>query len=391
MVLVADFFRRGEEHAPGNASMLYILSKVYKNEEILFVSLPSHAAAVKSFLLAKNLKIENIRYKEEPQKRFPAPSFYGRRVLSELWYVFLYNKKAQKEKPKLFFLLSLTPFPSMIFHRFFYKDHYRLVINLHGELEFIKLESTRSRSFLGNCYIQSFKTNHERIKYLVINDLIKSNLLKTNYLSEERIISIPQPYTFKTNSFNRGNVNSKPIVIGMIGVASIGKNAHFIFDVAKRLENEIKVGLIRFVIVGKNENIPDSLQNSLAEFIGKEGLLARKQFEENISKLQFSIFFYQNNSYQFTTSGAVLDAIDFEKPIIALRNDLFETLFETAGTIGFLCNSLDEICELIRELTERGVDEVVYNQMRENMKKYKEENSLEGISKSLASQIELIK
>jgi hypothetical protein len=391
MVLVADFFRKGEEHAPVNASMLYILSNVFKKEEILFISLPSHIAAVKSFLLAKNLQIENIRYKEEPVKRFPAPSFYMKRVLNELWYVFMYNKKATKEKPTLFFFLSLTPFPSMVFHRFFYKDHYPAVINLHGELEFIKLESTKSRNYLGRCYIKSFKTKHEKIKYLVIDDLIKRNLLKTNYLPKERIVCIPQPYTFKTKTFNSNNVNAKPITIGMIGVASIEKNSQLIFDLAKRLENDIKAGLIKFVIVGKNENIPPALQNPLVEFIGKEGLLARTEFEENISKLQFSIFFYQNNSYQFTTSGAVLDAIDFEKPIIALRNDLFETLCETAGKIGFLCDSIDEICKLIGELTERGVDGSVYDEMRENMKKYKEENTLEAISKTLSSQIKLIK
>ena len=47
-----------------------------------------------------------------------------------------------------------------------------------------------------------------------------------------------------------------------------------------------------------------------------------------------------------------MDALFMEKSIIVLRNNYFEYMFEKYGEFGVLLNSIDEMAELIKELTE---------------------------------------
>jgi hypothetical protein len=54
--------------------------------------------------------------------------------------------------------------------------------------------------------------------------------------------------------------------------------------------------------------------------------------------------------YKYLASGAVFDAINAEKPIIALRNDYFEYLFSKFGAFGYLADSIDDMADIIRGL-----------------------------------------
>ena len=48
-----------------------------------------------------------------------------------------------------------------------------------------------------------------------------------------------------------------------------------------------------------------------------------------------------------------MDAFRNAKPCIALRTPLFEEYFETMGNIGYLCQDLDEMRQVISRVTSR--------------------------------------
>lgn len=60
--------------------------------------------------------------------------------------------------------------------------------------------------------------------------------------------------------------------------------------------------------------------------LGK-GFVPRDELEARVKKLDFILYLYPTDSYQLMASGAILDALSLQKPIIALKNDYFDYIF----------------------------------------------------------------
>ena len=71
-----------------------------------------------------------------------------------------------------------------------------------------------------------------------------------------------------------------------------------------------------------------------------------------------------------TASGAFTDAVNFEKPIIAIRNEFFDYYFKKFGNIGYLFDNIDDMAEKMIEIIERKPQEE-YLVQKENIKKLK--------------------
>ncbi len=116
-------------------------------------------------------------------------------------------------------------------------------------------------------------------------------------------------------------------------------------------------------------------------------MLDRKNFEGQIQSVHYAVFFHDNNAYQFTSSGSVYVAFNFEKPIIALRTDLFQSFFERAGKIGFLCNDMDEMKTVVRNILNGSITALEYATMQLNMRRFKAAHTLDNVRQSLFSQL----
>lgn len=71
--------------------------------------------------------------------------------------------------------------------------------------------------------------------------------------------------------------------------------------------------------------------------------LSRAELAARIGRLDYALFLYPPEEYELTASGSILEAINYEKPILSLRNDYFGYLFEKFGAFGVLFNSVDEM------------------------------------------------
>jgi hypothetical protein len=75
------------------------------------------------------------------------------------------------------------------------------------------------------------------------------------------------------------------------------------------------------------------------------------------------MFIYQQNHYEYSPSGAFLDAITWEKPIIARRIPIFRDLFKKYGDIGYLFDNDSELADITENII------VEFNQIRYNSQK----------------------
>lgn len=266
----------------------------------------------------------------------------------------------------------------------------RILIFCHGEMEVLVedfgkngiLHRTLSRLCWNFFLNQNFKIS-EGIHFCVIGDVVKENLskvLSSNVI--ERFICIDHPYIFDSK-LNCKTSTDGTFHIGTVGTLSKIKGldtfVSFVSKIDSSIKDKIKISITGHVTCGisalKELDVDVSSQNES---------LTRRDFKERIDKLDLILFFYSGDSYKITASGAILDALFYEKPILALRNDYFEYIFRKIGDFGFLANSLEE---MIDELSARIKDN---ENKRIDFKTLKNKLTPELISLQLLSELSRI-
>jgi hypothetical protein len=109
--------------------------------------------------------------------------------------------------------------------------------------------------------------------------------------------------------------------------------------------------------------IPDGNKIKLLQ---KAGPLPPEELDAYINMMDFCVFLYPSNYYLFTASGSLLEALAHLKPVVALRNPYFDYVFGKMGDIGYLCDSVDEMASVIKEIVlTRDIER--YNVQRQNI------------------------
>ena len=76
-----------------------------------------------------------------------------------------------------------------------------------------------------------------------------------------------------------------------------------------------------------------------------------------------------------------MDAISFEKPVIAIKNDFFEYYFNKFGNIGYLFDNVNDMAKKMIEITANPNEEEYFIQ-KENIKTIKRYIDINYISNS---------
>ena len=142
-----------------------------------------------------------------------------------------------------------------------------------------------------------------------------------------------------------------PLRAGFVGQATAAKG----IDVFLRLARSLTVqfpGQVVFHLVGRA--MPNSDLASfapLAEPVGIEHL-SRAVFVERLARLHYVVLPFQPGYYDLAASGALLDALTWLKPIIALRGAMAVAFFAEGGEIGYLCDNEAELHATLAALVE---------------------------------------
>lgn len=364
LLKIVDSFRTGNEHEVINFKLIEVISKREKDIH-LWLSKSHHNSL-------KRIDAEITRHKF-------SEIFNIRRnkLTSLLQYIvgFIYDITIYFFSEKIVFL-TINPFSLAlikIINAFLGKKIYFVC---HGELEILSPEGRNHFSCLMLPIALLFKfafylRTVSQIKFILLSKNVLENLLAYQpQLNRSDFIAVEHPYFFSEYASNK-KIDG-PLVLGTLGVNTIEKNSDKLFELAAGLEPYIRSGDIKISTTGpikfnlekcKNVNLVEINNNSST-------MISRKDYEHLISKLDLVLFFYENDRYKLTASGALLDAINYKKPIIALKNSLFNYYFKSFGEMGILCENIEEMQEVIEE---NSAIRKNYNRYLENMEKAKTE------------------
>lgn len=244
--------------------------------------------------------------------------------------------------------------------------HKKVVIFCHGEMELllpVPVEAGwlhKVLSYLGSNFFLNAKIRIAKgLYFAVLGTIVKENLstlLPAN--KTEHIIAVDHAYLFDNNIPDRCKPLKTELRCGCVGVFNKVKGGDQFLELARKLELNRRQD-IRFSITGVITYNTDILEEAGIDLPENKGHapLTREEFNQRIDELDFLLFLYPRLSYKMTASGAILDAINRGKPIIAIRNDYFEYLFRKYGSFGFLVDNMEEMADLLNHL---AVDKNLY-------------------------------
>jgi glycosyltransferase involved in cell wall biosynthesis len=129
-----------------------------------------------------------------------------------------------------------------------------------------------------------------------------------------------------------------PLHIGFVGTATPAKGIDLFLDLAHALAARHGAS-VRCHLVGRALPGTDLTRFAvLAEPVGT-AQLPRAEFVRRLAGLHYVVLPYQPGYYTLSASGALLDAITWLRPVVALRVPIVEEMFAAAGDIGVLCDS----------------------------------------------------
>lgn len=177
----------------------------------------------------------------------------------------------------------------------------------------------------------------------------------------------------------KSHVTSSKLILGYVGGLSPKKGGDVFLKIAKHYKNNSQ---IEFRIIGNTSGQRDKLNKAgviIPDGVG-DFFISRELMYDNICDLDYVLYCFPPEGYKYTASGTVFDAIDCERPILAIRNDYFSGLFKVCGDFGYLEDDYDKLVNRI--------DRLILNRDNGNwnMKKVKEylrpESAAKRFSKS---------
>lgn len=230
----------------------------------------------------------------------------------------------------------------------------KILIFCHGELELLVDSSGGILARLLRYYCRHFFLNPSvcsSLYFCVLGESIKERLKPIIGKRIRSFISIDHPYIFSGKNVQIKS-NSNFINIGTVGELNAFKGLYLYIELIESVRRVMQENPIQFSIIGRVTKEKDIFKKLGVKIPGENKTLLRADFDLSVSSLNYILFFYSNDKYQITASGAIFDAIKFRIPIIALRNVYFDYLFNKYGNIGYLCNSIEEMVNVILNLND---------------------------------------
>jgi hypothetical protein len=346
MIVVCEPQCIGFEHVQVNAALIAVVQGAFPDEEILFLAEEEHLNQAKEILKSNSVEIncEALRVPPRHQsniERLPLEMRICRNTFA------LAN--ARKARKILFCSITTATLVSIKMLLRFYKGTECVVIP-HDILEKVKSRPSyvpTETLFWFRFWIEF--GNSDRLRYLVLSQLIQETLSQEIPRMAKYVQSIDLPYFFKKKA--TALLTESNIKFAFIGAGKRSKGVDLFFKMAEEVQasSEAKP---QFILIG---HMTDDSINRIPTSVcapSPHAPLKRGEFETLLEKIHYVIFLHQTSSYTLTTSGALFDAFSNVKPIIALNSPLFDYYFKKMGDIGYLCKSYDEMKNVILEILE---------------------------------------
>jgi glycosyltransferase involved in cell wall biosynthesis len=368
MITVCEPLVRGETHVCFNAALLEVLREAFPQEELAFFGASSHIAALQKQVGPRTLSSVSwtpIVLPAQQERRFDALRTikFIQRLLTTL------NGDERKDlvltniKPSI--LLALKIFEGMA-----RKRRIGVQVVIHGQIGGIN--GRRSRHLIRNlrsvrAALQLFGRGN--IRYLVLEEGIRDALLRRIPHLAEQVDVLDHP--LPPNEGERATISlSLPIRFGFLGLANQNKGFPVFVRLAAQMTERYR-NRVEFHAIGRLQN--DRLRGKELEALTTQPALRRldrDSFVGGVRRLHFVLLPLQPEYYESVASGSLLDAIAYEKPIIATNIPLFANLFEKFGELGYLYDNESELRNVVENILQ-NIDQERYTEQVRNIRKVK--------------------
>lgn len=378
-IIFIELNQIGPIHLPINSCILQIFSHIFNNRVIQIFGEQQHINLLVKYCEQNNINLES-------KNNIYVHKTGGINVLlRDLISCFILFKiiNSRTNRDDIIILLSAMPICHLVakLANFFFKRDAILI--LHSELEYIQ-SSKLSYKFMTLFLKIALKFKSRHFYYTILSPIILKNFEIIYGIKLKNVFVIDHPYVFP--EILNEEINISKSIFSSIGVASSRKNSNYLFVLSEELESEIKDNKLIVQHIGTISNDLYKENYSNVNIIGGAKMLNRAQFDSYLSKITYALFFYGNEMYKLTASGALLDAISYEKPIIAIRNDYFSYYFTKLGNIGYLVDNIEEMVALIRKIA-TFFPKNEYQLQKDNLSKAKEFFLIETSERQIRSQI----
>jgi hypothetical protein len=246
----------------------------------------------------------------------------------------------------------------------------RIILFRHGSMEMLRTNPAGKGMFyrFENKLNKQFFLNKDlrisdNLHFFVLGDIIFKNL--SVLLSEDKMKhfhSIEHPSVFDKNSLNKHRETNTQLYVGTLGVLNEYKGGRSILELAKILKFK-GIDNVNISVTGKIDFDISLLREAGIDLPSNDGesMVSIVELKNRINQLDFILYFYPIDTYKLTASGALFEAINRKRPIIAIRNEYFEYIFNKYGSIGYLVDTLDEMADIIYRISTGIENHVDYN------------------------------
>jgi hypothetical protein len=375
MILACELAINDGAHVPFNAGMVAMLRAAFPHEQLFFAGAPEHVAAVKTQVgssLADTVAWIDI----------PAPGRglgYGGRLVREVKILRGLLRMLTRES----LLLLTSCYPSTIaaaklLERFDTRG-VRFQAVLHGGLSGVN--GARFRHPIRR--LQDMKSaltmfRGSGIQYLVLEDSVRRALVRSLPSLAGRVALLEHPLPPNEEPAADSRLTT-PVRFGFLGAATEFKGFPAFTRIASAMVRR-HGDRVQFHAIGRLDGDACTLQgfDALATKPAARRL-SRGEFVRGVSQLHFIMLLHSPEHYEMNSTGTLLDAMAWQKPVIARRMAMFESLFHAYGDIGYLFSTEQELEALVARIVVCGDDERYQRQVA-NLRRARETRTPQALA-----------
>jgi hypothetical protein len=221
---------------------------------------------------------------------------------------------------------------------------------------------------------------NDNIQYLVLEKSIRDTVVQNLPFLSGKIEALDHPVS--PNEVESQTIDlSEPIHFGFLGLADKSKGFPSFVELAKHIT--LKHGRrAEFHVVGRfpQNGDPGTGTEALTTKPGT-ALMSRADFVRGVKPLHFIVLPHEAASYALAASGILLDAIAWQKPVIARRIPIFEAMFERYGDMGYLFSNDTELKDIVEQIL-IAKDKSRYNRQVLNLRDARKSRAPETLAAS---------
>ncbi|MGH2665064.1 hypothetical protein [Flavobacterium sp.] len=358
-IIIMDNVIIGNNHLVVNSSIINIAQNLLNESgsgQILFYGESRHMETLATLADTEkdiSLQFNSIEVTQPHFNKVLRIISWGKKLYKDAVCLKQIVKEADRIKPRFFIVSTMIP---LNIYRFMsiMNSHKKqnFLMFLHGELEFIfKKKPTTGQRIKGFFIEKAIQKAGPNVRFIVLSDYIKKELVRKLSLDSRQIISINHPVL----QYTRKNIQlSDPIVFAHLGVANKRKNSKLIFPLADAVQESNYSENARFAIIGRIEEQEIQIASDHVDVMSKnKQAISQEAYISHIEAAHYSLIFLSGDEYVYRISGSLLDSVQFQIPIIALEHQSVVELFEKGGDIGFLCKDFDEMKQVVIKLSQK--------------------------------------